>query len=226
MNDNNNPYEPPKADLTPPNQEVGQLELLAEARSLPIGAGFGWISGSWEYVKSNLGIWVLITLALLGIQVLLSLVPGVGDIVSTIIGPILTGGILIGARSIDQGEKLRFDTLFAGFKQQAMPLAGLGLLTLGIFFLLIVLFVGAFAAVNAETMDAMMAPEDIFSGVNTGLIAVGVIMLIVVMMLFWFATQLVALNKVPVFKALGMSFKACLRNPLPLLVYSVVCHTV
>jgi uncharacterized membrane protein len=41
-------------------------------------------------------------------------------------------------------------------------------------------------------------------------------------MLFFFATPLVALNQVPVFKALGMSFKASLRNFLPILVYGLV----
>ena len=39
------------------------------------------------------------------------------------------------------------------------------------------------------------------------------------MLFFYFSTQLVALNDVPVLQALSMSFKGCLRNPLPLLVY-------
>jgi uncharacterized membrane protein len=76
---------------------------------------------------------------------------------------------------------------------------------------------------NMELIQSDMSrPEDLLSGVNTGLVAVGVILLLLVMMLFWFATQLVALNNVPVFQALSMSFKACLRNPLALIVYSLL----
>jgi uncharacterized membrane protein len=70
--------------------------------------------------------------------------------------------------------------------------------------------------------NEMSTPEDLLNGVNTGLIAVGVVLLLFVMMLFWFATQLVALNDVPVFQSLTMSFKACLRNPLALLVYMLL----
>ena len=81
---------------------------------------------------------------------------------------------------------------------------------------------GAFVGMNMDSMDPNMTPEQLLSGVNTGLIAVAMILLLLIMMLFWFATQLVALNDVPVFQAIITSFKGCLRNPLALLVYSFV----
>ncbi len=221
MNDNN-PYSPPKSDVTPPPRPVGDMELLAEPRSLSAGAGIAWLSESWSMVKNNLGVWILITLVLFVIQVILGIIPFVGDIVSSIIRPVLTGGILLGVRSIDSGESLRFDYLFEGFKQKFAPLAGLGGITLGVMFLFGIIVGGAFVGMNMNNLqhDAPN-PEAIFSGMNIGLIAIGVILLIVVIMLFWFATQLVALNNVPVFQSLTLSFKACLRNPLPLLLYSV-----
>ena len=74
MNDNNNPYEPPKSDVTPVTNDQN-LSLLPAPRSLPAGAGISWLSESWPMVKSNLGTWVLITLALFAIQFVLGIVP-------------------------------------------------------------------------------------------------------------------------------------------------------
>lgn len=223
MNDNN-PYSPPKSDVTPPPLPVGDMELLNEPRSLSIGAGISWLSEGWPIVKSNLGVWILITLALFVIQVVIGIIPVVGDIVSSILNPVLTGGILLGIRAIDGGESLRFDYLFEGFKQKFAPLAGLGGLTLIVIILFGIIIGGAFVGMNMDHLktDTPPTPEAMLSGMNMGLIAIGVVLLIVVAMLFWFATQLVTLNGVPVFQSLTMSFKGCLRNPLPLLIYSLI----
>lgn len=219
MSDNNNPYRPPDSDVTP-QPDGGHYELLPEPRSLPASAGLGWITQSWPLVKSDLMVWVLIVGALLGIHVLLGLVPGIGDIVSSIIGPVFTGGILMGVRDAHAGQKLRFDYLFEGFKQKFAPLAGLGLATLGISFLFVMVIAGVFAATNADLLQGEpLRPEEVLGAFNTGLMVIGVLLLIFVLMLLWFATQLVALNDVPVLQSLGMSLKACLRNPLPLMVY-------
>lgn len=220
MTDNNNPYQPPKADVTPPPAPVGSMALLAEPRSVSAGSALEWLSESWPMVKSNLGIWIMITLVLFVIQFAMGLVPLFGDIASSLLGPVFTGGILLGVRGIAGGEALRFDSLFAGFKEKLTPLLGLGGLTLGIMFLFGVILGGVFVGMNMDNLQGKpVTPEDLLSGLNTGLIAVGVILLIFVMMLFWFATQLVALNDVPVFQSLLLSFKGCLRNPLPLMFY-------
>lgn len=222
MNDNN-PYSPPKSDVTPPPLPNDGLELLAEPRAVPAGTGMSWFSESWSMVKSNLGIWILITVALFAIQLVLGFLPIVGDVISGVLGPVLTGGILMGARAVAGGQPLRFDYLFEGFKQKFAQLAGLGGITLGVMFLFGIIVGGAFVGMNmGELQTDMPNPEAMLSKANLGLIAIGVILLILVMMLFWFATQLVALNDVPVFQSLSMSFKACLRNPLPLVLYCLI----
>lgn len=219
MSDDNNPYKPPESDVTAQVNDE-HYDLLPEPRALSVGAGIGWITQSWPLVKNDLGAWILIVLALFGIQVFLGMVPGIGDVVSSVISPVLTGGILMGARAVHAGKKLRFDYLFEGFKQKFAPLAALGAITLGVMLLFGIIFAGAFGVTNMQALqDGSMTPEDVLAGFNMGLVVIGVIMMIFVLLLFWFATQLVALNDVPVVQSLGMSLKACLHNPLPLLVY-------
>jgi uncharacterized membrane protein len=53
-------------------------------------------------------------------------------------------------------------------------------------------------------------------------ILVAFLFIIPVMMMVWFAPALIVINKMPLFKAMAMSFKACLVNMLPFLIYSIV----
>lgn len=222
MNDNN-PYSPPQSDVTPPPPPASSGELLAEPRSLPASAAFQWLTEGWRLAQGNWGVWILILLALFAIKIVIGLIPGIGGLVSSFLEPVFMGGLLIGIRSIDGGEHLRFDTLFEGFKQKFAPLLGLGALTFGIMLLIAIVFIGIFfVAGNIDDIHAgTFDPEAIFANIGTGLLAVGVILGLVLMALFWFTTQLVSLNDVPVFQSLGISFKGCLRNPLALLLYII-----
>ena len=222
MKESNNPYAPPQANVTPTFAEQ-ELELLSEPRSLSAGAGVNWISAAWPLVKKDLGIWVLITLALMVIQLILAFIPFVGAVAGNVLTPVFTGGLLMGIRAASAGEPLRFDALFEGFKHQFAPLAGLGALMLVVMFLLGVIASGIFYA-TMPAPDVMQAdPMAGLSGSNLAIVGIVVgILSILVGMLFFFATPLVALNQVPVFKALGMSFKGSLRNILPILIYGFI----
>lgn len=216
----NNPYSPPQSDVTPPPSPNANGELLAEPRALPASAALSWLAESWALVKGNFGLWVLIILTVIAIHTLLGAVPVLGDVVSSLIGPIITGGLFMGLRAVDQGESLRFSHLFDGFRYKFLPLLGVGALTLGVMVLVVVLFVGMFVAVNLDAIRfGNLDPENWFNAINVGFIALGVLLFLAFSMMFWFTTQLVALNDVPVFTALGLSIKACLRNPLALLLY-------
>ncbi|MFN3786724.1 MAG: BPSS1780 family membrane protein, partial [Thiothrix sp.] len=222
MNDNN-PYQPPRIDVTPPSNASGDFTLLPEPRSLPLGAALDWFVQSWSLVKASLVTWVLITLVFIGIQFFMRFVPIAGDIVSTLLGPVFTGGILLGIHELAKGGELRFDHLFVGFKQRFVPLLTLGAVTLGVMLLFAILLGGAFVGVHMDTLRGTAASaEDLFSGINTGLLALAVLLMLFVAMLFWFATQLVALNDVPVRRALSMSLQGCLRNPLPLITLTLL----
>jgi hypothetical protein len=212
MNDYN-PYLPPQSDVTPPilpDDDDGSGELLPVPRSLSAGAGMSWLSEGWSLVKGNLGIWLLILITLGAIGMALGFVPVARDVVFTLIGPVLRGGILMGLRAADQGYELRFGHLFDGFRYKFVPLLGLGALTLGVSVLA--------GAMGAGAFD----PESLLNGLNVVFIAVGVVLFLVYFMLVCFAEPLIALSDVPVFAALSLSMKGCLRNPLAILVYMLL----
>lgn len=222
MNDNN-PYSPPQSDVTPPPLPSSNGELLAEPRSLPASAAFQWLAQSWALVKTNLGLWVLMTLALFAIQAVMGFVPVLGDIATSLLNPVFTGGLLLGMRAVERGEALRFDYLFEGFKQKFAPLLGVGALTFGVLILFMIIIGGLLVGMNLDVIqEGGFDPTKMLNGLSVGLLAVSVIIGILVMMLFWFTTQLITLNDVPVFESLSRSFQGCLRNPLSLLVYVLV----
>ena len=219
MNDNN-PYSPPQSDVTPPPLLNVNGELLVTPRSVPMSAAFQWLTQSWALVKTNLGLWVLLTLALFALQIVMVFVPVLGDIATLLLNPVFTGGLLLGLRAVERGEALRFDYLFEGFKQKFAPLLGVGALTLGVMFLFMIIISGLFVGLNFDVIkEDGFDPAKMLNGLSGGLLVVSVIIEVLVMMLFWFTTQLVTLNDVPVFESLNRSFQGCLRNPLSLLVY-------
>lgn len=232
MDDNQNPYEPPKADVTPPPSVSQPQVLLPQPRALPAKAGINWLSASWSLVKNNLGTWVLLTVSLFAIQMLVSMViaqSGMQDqslqpillLLVTLLSTFISGGILLGIRNADSGQPLQLDCLFEGFRQKLAPLAGLGALSFGasqVSEYILTSMVG----LNLHALETgTIATEGFFTAVAPEQMILGVILYLLVLLLFWFATPLVALNDVPVFRAITLSFNACLRNPLPLILYSI-----
>ena len=152
-----------------------------------------------------------------------SKVPVLGDIATLLLNPVFTGGLLLGLRAVERGEALRFDYLFEGFKQKFAPLLGVGALTFGVLILFMIIIGGLLVGMNLDAIqEGGFDPTKMLNGLSVGLLAVSVIIGILVMMLFWFTTQLITLNDVPVFESLSRSFQGCLRNPLSLLVYVLV----
>lgn len=221
MNEHN-PYSPPQSDVTPPLLDTSS-ELLAEPRSLPASAAFQWLVQSWALIKPNWGLWALMMLVWFAIQVVLGIIPVLGDIATSLLNPVFTGGFLLGMRAVERGEALRFNYLFEGFRQKFVPLFSIGALSFGALLLFMILIGGLLVGMNLDTLEnSDFDPTHVLNGFNIGVLAVSIIIGILVTMLFWFTTQLIALNDVPVFESLKRSFQGCLRNPLALLAYVVM----
>ena len=62
--------------------------------------------------------WIVALLILAGIEIVLGLIPILGNIASMLIGPIFMVGVLTFAHGIAQGEEADVGKLFVGFKEK------------------------------------------------------------------------------------------------------------
>ena len=233
-----NPYAPPVSELTP-DVEAMKGETMAGPRNVPAGHGWGWIAQGFRYFSAYPWSWMLATVVFIVCLMLVSLVPFLGMIATYLLSPIFSGGMMLGAYEQDHGGRFRVEHVFAGFSNHLGQLALLGALYLGgLLLILIPVFLlaglpvilavagledGAVASQGPDAMDqiadAMIAgqvPWVILGGLVAALLSIPLVMA------YWFAPTLVAVNGMRAWPAMKLSFRACLWNVLPFLVYGVI----
>jgi uncharacterized membrane protein len=215
-----NPYAPPAAAVSDPAQEADESAFLPGGRGVPGGRGWSWIAEGWALFKESPLIWIVVFILFMFILVAVQLVPLLGGIAGILLAPILGAGLMIGARAVHQGEALEVGHLFAGFRERTGTLAVVGLLYLAgtaVIVLAMVLLMGAsiLGAIGGGSMEALGL------GVVLGIL-VAAALSIPLVMAYWFAPALVALNGYSAFEAMKTSFSVCLKNILPFLVYGLV----
>jgi uncharacterized membrane protein len=229
------PPQPPPPSPSPSASGSGQS--APGASPPPIAAvdanrGVAWWSEGWRLFTGAPGAWLAITVLYLVIMVMLAFVPVLGSLATTLLAPVFAGGVLAGCRVADRGGQLTIAHLFAGFADRLWPLMIVGLLYLA-GTLAIAVVVGAllFAAVGMTGVAALLTGDPLQAGLAAfaalGIGAVlalllGMLLGIPLLMAFWFAPALVALRNDEPVAAAKASFDACLRNMLPMLVYSLL----
>jgi hypothetical protein len=222
-----NPYSAPSAEVV--DAESAGMELR-EPRNVPAGHGWGWIAEGFGYFRESWGVWLAIVVVWMVITIALSVIPIVSLLVS-VLSPIFMGGMMLGLRAQDDNTGPEFMHLFAGFQERLGPLAAvggwylLGGLLIGIISVVVVLGFGGMdvlqAAGNAQGNVQNIDPEALGSGMLISVLVV-VMLSIPLLMAFWFAPALVALHDIGSLQAMVLSFRGCLRNIVPFLVYGVV----
>ena len=190
--------------------------------------GLDWLGEGFELFKKNPLIWIVLLIVAFVLVTLLNLVPLVGSIASILLQPVLIGGMLLGCRDLEQGEELRMEHLFEGFRQNTQPLIMIGVLT-GAAYLFIGLVTFLVVGSGALGLGAIGRLSD-FSEFSAPAALLGILMtsaLVMVMVLpvtmaTWFAPALVLFGHQPPVEAMRQSFFACLKNWLAFLVYGVV----
>jgi uncharacterized membrane protein len=229
-----NPYAPPRAELTPERGPQAE-EILTGPHAVPIGHGWDWIGRGFWHFRTNPWAWILIMVAYFLVSLVVSLVPFVGAIAVYLVMPVLTGGLMLGAYAQGHGERLGFHHLFAGFSNQTGPLLAAGVLYLvGI----VLAAIPALLLVGIPTMRTMagMDPaafdqhqqfmageiEGLMGGPNVVLaILVAALLMIPVAMAYWFAPALIAIDGLNAWPAMKLSFRGCVKNILPFLLYGI-----
>ncbi len=224
------------APLPSRSEEAGSNQSSASARSehpggnglespLKVSASHGWlwIKNCTELYLKEPQRWTGMVFLLGLVMVALSMIPVLGSLVATLVGPVFAGGLMLGAHCQQQGGTLRVSSLLAGFGRPRNQL-----LRLGAFYLLFGVAIG---------MVLFVCVLLFFKGIPVGkdpsfmlqhFLAIVLMSLLVLFltlpmsMAFWFAPCLVALGDNSAWASLKLSFRATLKNWSAFLVYSLI----
>jgi uncharacterized membrane protein len=231
-----NPYQAPAVtDVIAPAGGDGAV-LVPGGQSVGAGRGWEWIAEAWALFLQSPLIWVVNIVIFFVIVMAVSFVPFLGSLVVYIFWPVLVAGFMIGADRQHRGEALEVEHLFAGFQKNFQPLLIVGLIYAAISIAMLVVFALIILALLGlgGVFGAMMGGDS--DAIATQMAALGaggiMVFLLVVLglffftiplaMAFWFAPALVVLHDVTPVAALGMSFKGCLKNVIPFLIYGII----
>lgn len=204
-------------------------------RTVEADRGLAWWSEAWRLFTPAVGVWLLIAILLFILNLVLALIPMVGNVAGQLLFPIFAGGLMLGCRAVDRGEPLTVGHLFAGFGTRTGPLFIVGLIYTAIavaiavvVFGLLLLFFGAAIVSQLWHLQDLQDPLAMASTLGGMLLAILVGMLVFLLlylpllMAVWFAPALVVLRGVEPLEAMRLSFNGCLRNIVPFLIYGLI----
>jgi uncharacterized membrane protein len=201
--------------------------------------GLAWWSEAWRLFTPAAGVWLLIIIVLVILNMVLTVIPLVGHVIGQLLFPIFAGGLMLGCRAVDRGERLTVGHLFAGFGTRTGPLFIVGLIytavavaiALVVFGLLLVFFGAAIVSHiwRLQDLQDIQDPWALASSMFGGLglaILVGLLVFLLLylplLMAVWFAPALVVLRGIEPLEAMRLSFNGCLRNIVPFLLYGLI----
>jgi uncharacterized membrane protein len=202
--------------------------MFMKIRSVAPGRGWQWIAEAFQLFRKNPLIWVVLNLALMLIGVGLSVLPVIGAYVLYLLTPMFLGGIMVAAKDLEAGQDIEIAHLFRGFRHNTAHLVTVG----GVYLVGQVVISGVMLTVGGpefqEAVKAGIGALDVSALTPEGARRVlqamlaGTVLFVPLAMAVWFAPTLVILDDQPGYQALWTSLLACLRNALPLLIYSIV----
>jgi uncharacterized membrane protein len=220
-----NPYQAPSANL---HESHGDGDMTGPV-TVPAGHGVNWIGTAWsEHFKLNPLAWIGAFFIFAILSVAVQLIPLLGMFVAALLSPVLTAGMMLGARAQDEGDDFTIGHLFSGFKESTGQLVLVGLFyligTIAVFMVAGILMGGSFAMLGMMGAGDPAATEAMAQNPSVMLLPVLVMMMLFIplLMAYWFAPALVAIDGLSALAAMKLSFIGCIRNVLPFLLYGIV----
>jgi uncharacterized membrane protein len=205
---------------------------MTEPRAVEAGRGATWWGEGWRLFTPAVGVWLLTMLILVVLYLVGSLVPVVGTLAMQVLYPVFAGGLMLGCRAVDRGNPLTLGHLFAGFSQCTGSLVVVGLIYTGLGVLITLIVAGMMVALFGVAIFGMLTgavdPAQTGIALDSAVVAVllgalfFLLLLLPLIMAIWFAPALVMLGGLSPGAAMTASFRACLRNIVPFLVYSLI----
>ena len=203
------------------------LNLATEPRENPAGAGVEWIAEGWRLFAKAPLMWIVALLVIIVIAVVVGIIPLLGTIAFQVAQPVFAAGLMVACRSLETGGEFEIEHVFAGFKQNFASLLIVGLIFMAVslgLLLVFALFAGfglVMAFATGDTQDAL--PAIMASGVSIAFGSLVMLLLMVpLLMYYWFAPALVMLHDMAPIAAMKASFRGCLRNIVPFIVYGAI----
>jgi uncharacterized membrane protein len=200
---------------------------LVEPRGNPVGAGVEWIGEGWRLFARAPLMWVISIFVMLVIAIVVGIVPIIGSLALQVAQPVFLAGYVVACRSLETGGDFELEHLFAGFKKNFASLLIVGLVFLAgsIALLLVFALFAGFGILMAYMTGGMndVYPALMASGMSILLGSLVMLALMVpLLMLYWFAPALVMMHDMAPWAAMKASFRGCLKNIVPFIVYGFV----
>ncbi len=233
MSDNQNPYTTPESKVSDPAQNNTDALILLDAPiSNSVGSAWDWIKSGFSNFAASPLFWVINIILYGVIFIILSLIPLLGMLLTSVLSPVLIGGLMLGTYAVSQGQPMTVPHLFAGFKKNTGSLAGVGLLyLLGIILLLlatgvIAYLTGGFDAFKslAGSQSGQADPAQMLAAYGTLKIA-GIFYLVMSIPLVFsiiFAPALIVMHDLKALQAMKQSYSGAMKNILPLIVWFIL----
>lgn len=209
--------------------KASAAETIIENRAfVPAGRAVGaahaaeWIRSGWRLFRRQPAIWVLLTLVFGLIAIALSVIPLIGQLALVLLGPVFVGGMMLGCRKAERGEELELADLFSGFRRNTGSLITVALIGLA---LIVAIVVPMTLVTGASAMFVSMVGGHSTAMVGTGALLNFLLILaltIPVNMALWFAPALVILEDQRPTRAVAQSFRACIKNLVPFVLYGLI----
>ena len=202
------------------------------AQKRPFKNGLSWLVNGFLLFKEKPFPWIISVFIFGLISTIMSIIPFIGSIIANILNPVFLAGFMLGAKEQTEGGSIRIGHIFAGFSNNFGQLILFGLLyfvtILLVFGLIGVVFVLIFVAGGLGSMN-FADPSSLAAFANMSplifllIFLVAMLVTIPIMMAYYFGPALIAINQETIFDAIKMSFRACLSNMLPFLMYGLAC---
>ena len=218
-----NPYQPlPRSQVVDAAAPHRSGEFVDGGRAVEAGQGWAWIASGFGLFRKRAGAWIGITVILFALLFVMNLVPFIGALANMLLMPVFLGGVLMGCRKLEESGEFGVAQLFAGFSNHTGRLMMIGALSCAgwIAILIIVFFF------MGRSMMGLISGDPAAIAAAGPATAIGVLVAfglsVPLYMALWFAACLVVFEEVQPMQALALSFRGCLKNVIPFLLYGVV----
>lgn len=213
--------DPDTLNLPPPAVDPDAGAYLDSGRAVESARGWGWIREGFGLFRRQAGMWAVLALIFFGLLVAINLVPFVGWLASPLLIPVFVGGLMTGCQTIERGGELELAHLFAGFRHRTGQLILVGLIGFGLTLAAMIPMTVVMGAGLLEPPGEVASTPFAGPGFVLSLL-VTLVLFVPINMAMWFASALVMLQGQSAPRAIGQSFRGCLKNLVPFVIYGAV----